>query len=31
MPRLSAAQYQALLKSAPADHDEMMKMPGMEH
>lgn len=31
MPGLSAAQYQALVKSAPADHDEMMKMPGMEH
>jgi mono/diheme cytochrome c family protein len=31
MPGLSAAQYQALIKSAPADHDEMMKMPGMGH
>jgi mono/diheme cytochrome c family protein len=31
MPGLSAAQYQALVKSAPAGHDEMMKMPGMEH
>jgi mono/diheme cytochrome c family protein len=32
MPGLSAEQYQALLKKAPKDHDEMMKnMPGMEH
>jgi mono/diheme cytochrome c family protein len=31
MPGLSAAQYQALVKSAPADHGQMMKddMPGM--
>jgi mono/diheme cytochrome c family protein len=31
MPGLSTAQYQALVKNAPADHDEMMKddMPGM--
>ena len=32
-PSLSAAQYGALVKSAPADHDEMMRknraMPGM--
>lgn len=31
LPRLNAAQYQAAVASAPADHDEMMKqmMPGM--
>lgn len=30
LPTLSPAQYQAVVKSAPADHDEMMKdMPGM--
>jgi mono/diheme cytochrome c family protein len=29
MPTLTPAQYQATVKSAPADHDEMMKnMPG---
>jgi hypothetical protein len=31
LPSLSAEQYQALVKSAPADHDTMMRdMPGME-
>ncbi len=32
MPALSATQYRALVKAAPADHDEMMKgdMPGMK-
>jgi len=31
LPSLSPQQYQALVKSAPADHDTMMKdMPGME-
>ena len=31
LPNLSPAQYQALVKSAPADHDTMMKdMPGMK-
>ena len=37
MPALTPAQYQATVKSAPADHEEMMKdmptmgvMPGME-
>ena len=30
LPKLTPAQYQAALASAPADHDEMMKdMPGM--
>lgn len=30
LPKMSPAQYQAALASAPADHDEMMKeMPGM--
>jgi mono/diheme cytochrome c family protein len=30
LPSLSAEQYQALVKSAPADHDTMMRdMPGM--
>lgn len=30
LPSLSAAQYQAAVKSAPEDHDEMMRdMPGM--
>ena len=30
LPSLSPAQYQALVKSAPADHDTMMRdMPGM--
>lgn len=32
LPKMSPAQYQAAIKSAPADHDEMMKeggMPGM--
>jgi len=32
LPKMSPAQYQAVIKSAPADHDEMMKeggMPGM--
>ena len=30
LPKLSAAQYQAAVKSAPEDHDAMMKdMPGM--
>jgi mono/diheme cytochrome c family protein len=30
LPSLSAVQYQALVKSAPADHDTMMRdMPGM--
>ncbi len=33
LPHLTPAQYQALVKSAPEDHDEMMRdMPGMsEH
>ena len=31
LPSLDAAQYQALVKSAPEDHDEMMRdMPGMK-
>lgn len=31
LPRLTPAQYQAAVKSAPADHDEMMRnMPGMQ-
>ena len=31
LPKLSPEQYQAVVKSAPADHDEMMKeMPGMQ-
>jgi len=31
LPSLSPAQYQALVKSAPADHDTMMRdMPGMQ-
>lgn len=31
LPGLSPAQYQAIVKSAPADHDEIMKaMPGMD-
>jgi len=31
LPSLSAAQYQELVKSAPADHDTMMHdMPGMQ-
>lgn len=31
LPRLSPAQYQAAVKGAPADHDEMMRdMPGMD-
>jgi mono/diheme cytochrome c family protein len=30
LPSLSAEQYRALVKSAPADHDTMMhEMPGM--
>lgn len=30
LPKLTPAQYQALVKSAPEDHDEMMRdMPGM--
>lgn len=30
LPSLDAARYQAIVKSAPADHDEMMRdMPGM--
>jgi mono/diheme cytochrome c family protein len=30
LPSMSPAQYQAAIKSAPADHDKMMKdMPGM--
>ena len=30
LPKMSPAQYQATIKSAPADHDEVMKgMPGM--
>ena len=35
LPGLTPQQYQALVKSAPADHDEMMKdmngMPDMDH
>lgn len=32
LPSLSPAQYQAAVKNAPEDHDEMMKdMPGMGH
>lgn len=31
LPQLTPAQYQAAVKSAPADHDEMMRsMPGMQ-
>jgi len=31
LPTLDAAQYQAIVKSAPEDHDEMMRdMPGMK-
>lgn len=31
LPSLDAVQYQALVKSAPEDHDEMMRdMPGMK-
>ena len=31
LPTLSPAQYQAIVKSAPADHDEIMRdMPGMD-
>lgn len=30
MPKMSPAQYQAVIASAPEDHDAMMKdMPGM--
>jgi mono/diheme cytochrome c family protein len=30
LPGMTPAQYQAAIKSAPADHDEMMRtMPGM--
>ena len=30
MPKMSPAQYQAVISSAPEDHDAMMKdMPGM--
>lgn len=32
LPSLSPAQYQAMVQSAPAGHDEMMQsMPGMSH
>lgn len=31
LPTLSPAQYQAVVKSAPGDHDEMMNMQNMDH
>ena len=31
LPSLSPDAYKALVKSAPADHDEMMKMPDRDH
>ena len=32
LPKLTPAQYQAIVKSAPEDHDQMMRdMPGMSH
>ena len=31
LPALSPAQYHALVKSAPADHDDMMNMRSMDH
>jgi hypothetical protein len=31
MPKLSPEQYRVLVKSAPEDHNEMMKMKDMDH
>lgn len=31
MPKLSPERYKALVKNAPEDHDDMMKMQGMDH
>ncbi|MDE2135684.1 MAG: cytochrome c [Alphaproteobacteria bacterium] len=31
LPTLSPTQYQAVVKSAPGDHDEMMNMQNMDH